>query len=251
MDHRILLDQIAAQLSASLGEQLVGVYVHGSLAHGDFDWDASDLDLIAIVRGGLNPSLRQGVIEGLLDIEAQFPPRGIELSLVRREFSLRFVYPTPYELHFSNTSRESFLADPRAFCDDAWQVDHDLATHFALIREKGITWRGEEIGAVFGEVPQKLLLDSVWRDLNASMADLDANPAYLVLNLCRTLAYSATGRMLSKGQGAAWAWGELPAMYQDLVRGALERRLDLKSQPEARQTLQAFCRYCRQRLARP
>ena len=84
-------------------------------------------------------------------------------------------------------------------------MDHDLATHFALIREKGITWRGEEIGAVFGEVPQKLLLDSVWRDLNASMADLDANPAYLVLNLA--VPWLIRHRPdAQQGQGAAWAW---------------------------------------------
>ncbi len=44
---------------------------------------------------------------------------------------------------------------------------------------------------------------------------------YVILNLCRTLAYRTEGAFLSKQEGGDWALAHLPAKYGKLVADAL------------------------------
>src|SRR6476659_2216228 len=43
-----LLDDLLTRMRAVLGEKLVGLYLYGSLVWGDFDYDISDIDLLAV-----------------------------------------------------------------------------------------------------------------------------------------------------------------------------------------------------------
>src|SRR5437868_15517743 len=42
-----LLDLLLAWMQSILGKKLIGLYIFGSLVTGDFDYDSSDIDLIA------------------------------------------------------------------------------------------------------------------------------------------------------------------------------------------------------------
>ncbi len=42
-----LLETLLSQIQAILGEKLVGFYLYGSLVRGDFDYEISDIDLLA------------------------------------------------------------------------------------------------------------------------------------------------------------------------------------------------------------
>src|SRR5689334_19662460 len=42
-----VLDRLLTKMKSILGEKLVGLYLYGSLASGDFDLDISDIDLLA------------------------------------------------------------------------------------------------------------------------------------------------------------------------------------------------------------
>ena len=59
MDIRIseILDQIKCSCLSAFGNNLVGIYVHGSLAMDCFQWNHSDIDFIVVVRA--EPSLQQ------------------------------------------------------------------------------------------------------------------------------------------------------------------------------------------------
>jgi predicted nucleotidyltransferase len=46
---RRVLDELVASIRATLGDRLVGLYLYGSLLWGDFDPEASDLDLVAVL----------------------------------------------------------------------------------------------------------------------------------------------------------------------------------------------------------
>lgn len=50
-----LLDSLKSLYTDALGENLVGLYVHGSLAFGCFEWARSDVDFIAVVRRPRRP----------------------------------------------------------------------------------------------------------------------------------------------------------------------------------------------------
>ena len=51
---RAFLNLILSSIRGVLGERLVGLYLYGSLVTGDFDYDISDLDLLAATTSDLN-----------------------------------------------------------------------------------------------------------------------------------------------------------------------------------------------------
>ena len=50
-----LLDQLARQLQADLGRNVVGLYVYGSLTQNAFDARRSDVDCVAVIRRPVSP----------------------------------------------------------------------------------------------------------------------------------------------------------------------------------------------------
>lgn len=54
MTYQELLDKIAEGYRGILKDNLVGIYVHGSIAMKCFHWDKSDIDFIAVVRESLS-----------------------------------------------------------------------------------------------------------------------------------------------------------------------------------------------------
>ena len=69
-----------------------------------------------------------------------------------------FVYPTPFELHFSNAHRESCKKDLFSYCRDMHGTDRDLAAHFTVIRKAGFALCGTDAASLFGEVPEEAYL---------------------------------------------------------------------------------------------
>lgn len=165
------------------------------------------------------PSLqeKEGLIERLLEIDKTCPPKGLEMSLVLAEYCRSFLYPTPFELHFSNAHKQAFLDDLSGYCARMNGTDKDLAAHFTIIRQSGITLYGEKADHVFGVVPKADYLDSIKEDIQNAVSDILDDPIYIILNLCRVLAYIKDGLVLSKHQGAHWGLRHLPPRYTPLI----------------------------------
>ena len=83
-------------------------------------------------------------------------------------------------------------------------VDKDLAAHITVTRQSGLVLCGKPIHEVFAAVPPACYLDSILADIGPG-ATLDSDPAYTLLNLCRTWAYLDDGLVRSKLQGGHWA----------------------------------------------
>lgn len=217
-----IVDVITRCCTESLGEFLTGIYLHGSLAFGCFHWESSDIDFIIVVREP--PTLQQKVhlMQGLLAIESQCPPKGMEMSLVLEKDCRTFRYPIPYALHFSAMYREKCRADVEKFCREMHGVDRDLAAHFTVIRQVGIPLIGPPPQQVFGEVPAEAYRDSIFRDIANAEQEIIQEPMYLVLNLCRVLAYEREGLVLSKEAGGQWGAEHLPSPEREIAAAAQE-----------------------------
>ncbi len=135
MDERVqgILRRIADTCLEIFSEDLIGVYVHGSLAFGCFNWSKSDIDFIVVVQSLPDLSQKELLIEKLLGIDACGPSKSVEMSLVLERYTRSFVYPTPYELHFSHAHKQEFLDDPTGYSRHMNGVDRDLAAHFTVI----------------------------------------------------------------------------------------------------------------------
>jgi len=204
-----------------LRDNLVGVYLHGSLVMQCFNPQRSDIDLIIVARQHLSDSVKKAFMEMTVEHNASGPAKGIEMSIVLREVCKPFVYPTPYELHFSAGHLNWYRNDPDDYIRRMNGTDKDLAAHFTIISKRGRCLYGAQIRDVFAEVPSSDYMDSIWSDIEGAAEEITKYPMYLILNLARVLAYKKEGLVLSKKEGGDWALEHLPAEYRPLIADAL------------------------------
>lgn len=217
-----VIDQFTQESMEILGENLVGVYLHGSAVMGCFHPKKSDLDLIVVVKDAVPDVNKKAFMEMVTKLNAQGPAKGIEMSIVRREVCDPFLYPTPFELHFSIGCLNWYLEDPEGFVQKMNGTDKDLAAHFTVIRTRGKCLYGAPIEEVFGRVPREVYVDSVWYDVEGALEEIAENTMYLTLNLARVLAYLREDQVLSKQEGGEWGLQNLPEKYHELMQEALK-----------------------------
>ena len=220
-----LAAEFAKRSGKILGGNLVGVYLHGSAAMGCFNPVKSDLDLLAVVRESPDDIRKRAYMDMVTELSTQMPENGmhggIEMSMVRRDVCDPFVYPTPFELHYSAMHLPWYRRDPEDYIRKMKGTDKDLAAHFTVIRSRGICLAGLPVREVFGEVPAADYLDSIREDIAGAREEIAGNPLYLTLNLARVLAYRTEGKVLSKKEGGEWALGNVPERFCPLLRTAL------------------------------
>lgn len=221
MIYEDLLHRFTEMSRDILSDNLVGVYLHGSAAMGCFNPQKSDLDLILIVGNDILDIEKMEFMRNVVKLNKEAPAKGFELSIVKKEHCNPFVYPTPFELHFSNAHLNWFRNDPDDYLRKMKGTDRDLAAHFTIIRKYGIVLYGAEIEKTFGEVPVKDYIDSIWYDVENAKDDILENPLYVTLNLCRVLAYLREGLVLSKKAGGEWGMKTLHSGFRGLIHTAL------------------------------
>ena len=204
-----------------LGDNLAGVYLHGSAAMGCFREEVSDLDLLAVVRESPDDAAKLALMDVTAGLDALGPAKGIEMSVVRKDVCRPFVYPTPFELHYSRMHLARYRSNPEEYVRTMKGTDKDLAAHFTVIRRRGIRLYGEPAGDVFGEVPADDYLDALLYDVGDAREEITNQPCYLTLNLARVLAWVTDGAVLSKQEGGEWGLRNLPERFLPAVRQAL------------------------------
>jgi streptomycin 3"-adenylyltransferase len=220
MDFQPILNKISARYQNILRTNLTGLYIHGSVAFGCFNWDKSDIDFIAVAENPLSYDVKLALLRALEELSEYAPPKGLEMSVVLKAHCQRFLYPTPYELHFSNAWRLARHLDNPARLREP-TTDCDLAAHFMVTKKVGQVLWGEPIERVFGDVPAADYWDSIYLDVKNAKDDVLSNPMYVILNLCRVLAYASEKAVLSKEQGGQWGLNRLPCTYHNLIADML------------------------------
>ena len=221
MPYQNLINAFIAAAKEIIGEKLTGVYLHGSLAMECFNPDKSDIDLIIIIEEKISDEQKMAFMERVVDLNKQAPAKGLEMSIVLRKYCNPFLYPTPFELHFSPTHLQWFSDAPQNYVQNMRGDDKDLAAHFTIIRQYGITLYGEKTENVFAEVPRQNYIDRILEDVQGSREEILEQPMYITLNLCRVLAFLKDGLYLSKQEGAQWAMKHLSAEYAPIISDAL------------------------------
>ena len=216
-----LIDDFVERSKKILRDNLVGVYLHGSLVMGCFNPQKSDIDLIIVADEPLSDSDKRAYMDMVVGVNPCGPAKGIEMSIVLRRVCKPFVYPTPFELHFSSGHLEWYRAHPNDYIREMNGTDKDLAAHFTVINNRGKCLYGAPVKDVFSEVPSCDFMDSLWHDIEGAAEEITENPMYLTLNLARVLAYQEDGLVLSKKEGGEWAIKTLPSEYHPLITDAI------------------------------
>jgi hypothetical protein len=210
------LAELTARLEGHLDDRLVGAWVVGSTALGDFDPERSDVDVQAVTsRRVARAELEQ--LAGELSHESlPCPVRGLEFVLYAQEDLTDPAGPA-FSLNLNTGPRMDHHAgyDPDAEPRFWFTLDVSIA------RQRSQRLAGVSAETVLPLLPRELVIAAAkdalefWRAYDRAQA---------ILSACRAAAWAAHGRWLSKGEAAAWATERLadPAP----VAKALARRAD-------------------------
>lgn len=145
------LGEIARVVQTHLGQQLVGLYLHGSAASGSFSSVKSDIDLLAVVQA--RPSTKTLMTLGkALDPKTMSHPFPLDLHIV---IEAKVGSPNPrWEAWYGSHAAWGEFRTELEGADD-----RDLFLMFEVCRRYGRTLIGPEATSMFLPVPlSKLLL---------------------------------------------------------------------------------------------
>lgn len=243
-EYQNLLHDFIAQSKVILKENLVGLYLHGSAAMGCFHPKKSDIDLLVVIRESMTNEKKRQYMGMVVELNKRAPQKGIELSIVKEEVCSPFVYPTPFELHFSITHLHWYQSNPEDYVEKMKGTDKDLAAHATILYHRGQVLYGKEISSVFAEVSREDYMDSIWSDIENAAEDILENPVYVILNLCRVLAYKKEWLIVSKQEGGEWGLKNIAQPeYKALILSALKEYQTGDSMVFEKNATQEFAKY--------
>jgi predicted nucleotidyltransferase len=206
---RGVLQIFVDEISAELGENLVGIYLVGSIASGDFDLD-SDVDFLVVI----NTELTESNMKSLQDIQIKihdidcYPAKHLEGSYIS----------------ISDLNNWSIVGEKRLYYFDNGSTAYERSTHDNkwhvrwILRERGITLVGQSpekivqpipLNEMFSEIKTtmlqvlKIFQDEINRPL--SFWNSRFGQSFAVLTYCRMLHSLHTGTVQSKKAGMKWA----------------------------------------------
>lgn len=241
MLYQDILDEIIRKSKNIFNQNLTGIYLHGSMAMRCFNPKKSDLDLIVVIEKEIADEQKLRFMEAIIRLNESAPHKGIELSIIKKEYCNDFVYPTPFELHFSSMHLQWFKDNPVDYISKMKGADKDLAAHFMIIKKCGIVLWGAEIERVFSEIPKECYMDSIWSDIENAKEDIKENPIYIILNLCRVAAFVKDNIVVSKKQGGEWGLQNLSPEYKNLILDAVNCYSSEKEMDIDERKAQQFC----------
>ncbi len=205
---RQLLERVVPHIHRIIGRNLIGIYLHGSLAMGSFQLRSSDIDMILVVQKEACKTTRKRIIQYLDAVRSG--DASIEISVFSEEVLRRPKYPIKVNLRYDYP--DNIFENER---------DKEVLAHLFETRERGFLVWGKPVREVFSAIPACWYLLASVHDLRHTRRYLLKNPSYWVLNACRTIAFNKTHRVFSKPEGGEWAGSNLPPKYHDLINRIL------------------------------
>ncbi|MCP3029488.1 aminoglycoside adenylyltransferase domain-containing protein [Halobacillus sp. A5] len=200
-----------------IGNEIIGFYLHGSLAMGGFNPGSSDIDLLVVTNHWLGVEKKKRLAE--LFLRYSGAPYPIEISFLHKEQVLKGSHPFPFDFHYSECWRERYAAalsnGSSIYINEEVSTDPDLAAHIQVLRHRGVCLEGEPIAEVFPVIPPEDYLSSIMGDYEECVVNIERDPIYCTLNMLRVLMYLKTGAVVSKEEAGEWGMSAFP---EELVR---------------------------------
>ena len=215
-----IIDRLIDELNQILKDDLVGIYLYGSLISGDFDIAISDIDLVVVLRAELDQRQflqLQRMHTRVVNDHPAWLDR-LELAYISRR-ALKIFRHTESTIGIISPGEPFHLIE----AGDDWLISwYDL-------RRNGVALQGPSIQSLIDPIPTPDWLDAVrehvcaYRRTVRDAADI-MFLSYIVLTVARGAYTLAHGQAASKVKTAAWAQHQFP-QWSDLIARALNWRL--------------------------
>jgi hypothetical protein len=214
-----VLNGLLGQMQHILGQNLVGLYLYGSLVTGGFDPQISDLDMLAVVSSDVDQTQFERLHRMHNDLESTNPRW-------KDRIEVQYVSTRALQTFRTESSQIAALSpgEPFHFKD----AGSEWLINWYIIRERGRVLYGPEPSAYIPPISKGEYLQTVrehatmWVDWLEQPQD-QAWQGYVILTMCRILYAVRFGEQSSKRAAAAW----MQARYPDwawLIRKALAWR---------------------------
>jgi len=213
---REVLKETLFDVHSILQDNLIGIYLYGSLAMGCFRPKSSDIDVLLIAKERLSKELRKKTIEYLQSTCSK--DRCIELSIIRANALKNPQYPMIVDLHYEYWG--NIFENKK---------DKEILSNLYTTRTRGFHVWGKSIDELFSTIPAQYHLLSVIEDIEHAKRYLHEKPEHIgynvqvhwILGSCRILAFIKEEKVLSKLEGGNWGLVHLPRKYSSLIEQAL------------------------------
>jgi hypothetical protein len=201
------LGRLAAACREALGGNLVGLWVAGSVAHGDFRDGSSDLDVCGVVRAPMEDGVSSALAEATDHARLPVPALGLELTLFA-EASARDGDSTDFEWASSTGATWPTVLERRGRAAE-------VPIERAICRERGRPLLGPAAADVLAPVPPDVVRRAVraaveWQRGQVLDDFHDPGGRNSVLNACRAWRFAETSVLGSKTEGGRWALSREP-----------------------------------------
>jgi hypothetical protein len=213
-----LLQDLTGAVSTLLNEDLVGIYLYGSLTQGAFNPERSDVDCIVVTQRELSDTQFTQLDTWLNRAGAKNPwVERLQISLLIRDEILTTTPKGNCLYQFGRLSRVGSDGNPIIWMnilESGVVLLGPPAESFVppITSETLFTALAREVRYLREEIIEKR--DSEWRDVPKYRA-------FAVLTLCRILYSHTHGTVVSKPRAAEWALRALPDQWRHVIGDAL------------------------------
>jgi len=239
-----MLDAVQSEIRDALRDNLVGMYLRGSLALGDFIPDTSDIDILVVTERPISDAEFATLAALHAHIAALPHPYAnrLEMAYIDRAAARGF---------------ESGLRHPTLGQGETlvWSEHRDnWILERWTVRECGLTLLGPDPRTLIDPISSDNLRAAVRTRLRdwADWADQPDDPdwllprnhkAYVVETMCRALATLASGELWSKPRAVTWAMETLPEPWCSTVEQSQVWRTDNTDDPAIVAEVMRFVRW--------
>ena len=242
---RNVLHTFVDEIAAELRENLVGIYLVGSLASGDFDLD-SDIDFLVVT----NVELTEADMKPLQEIQIRihdldcYPAKHLEGSYIS----------------LSDLNNWNIVGEKKLYYFDNGNTVYEESTHDNqwhvrwILRQRGITLVGPNPETILNPIPinemhkeikrtMLQVLEFFQEEINRPLSFWNSRfgQSFAVLTYCRMLQTLHTGKVQSKKAGVKWAKEFVDPQWVEIIDQAWNEREGVrflvKIQQRAEQTL--------------
>ena len=221
------INSVVAIWKKHVGEDLIGVYLHGSIALHAFRPESGDIDLLIVVKDSIETERKLEIARDIIEIDGK--PRPLEMSAIKQTDAMNWKTPGNCVFHYSDFWTAKYMErfenpDFEVYVADHEFPDADVTSYIRLLTQCGIVLYGRKIEEVFADVSD----EDFWSAISADVDEYDFhayNARYFasnVLILGRILSFKKEKRILSKYEGGLWMRKNVPENLQYLPELAMK-----------------------------